>query len=225
MTMLLDAPKVVHIARQCSILFLVLLYIPIARAQDERPTPSSALTQPYKKQSLTISFGAGIPQSRNGLTSFWEMGPSISVKFMVNVNRALAFGMGLDLAYLKFNEQSFQSEIPGIPVRSKDITLGVLSLAMKYSLLPSMRVSPFVGATLGATRLTEAVYKETVDSVLVTYYNIPRGTRLTFGLTAGVDIYVVRWLALQIEAETSYVHNDPNLGFASFLRGGIRFSL
>ncbi|HET6272207.1 MAG TPA: hypothetical protein VFG32_04455 [Bacteroidota bacterium] len=225
MITLLDAPKVVHITRQRSILFLVLLYIPLALAQDEHPASPSALAHPYRKQSLIISFGAGIPQSRNGLTSFWEMGPSISVKFMVNVNRALAFGMGLDLAYLKFNEQSFQSELPGIPVRSKDITLGMLSLAMKYSLLPSMRVSPFVGATLGATRLTGAVYKETVDSVLVTYYNIPGRTRLTFGLTAGVDIYLVRWLALQMEAKTSYVHNDPNLGFTSFLRAGIRLSL
>jgi opacity protein-like surface antigen len=214
------------IVRYCSIVLMAFLSMSGASAQNDHAVQSPSLSPPpYQKQSLTLSFGAGIPQSRTGLTSFWEMGPSVSVKFMIHVNRALAFGIGLDVAHLWFKEHSFQSRFPGIAVRPQDITMGALSLAMKYSLLPTMRFSPFVGATVGATRLSEAVYRETVDSVRVTYYNIPGRTRLTFGLTAGLDIYVVRWLSLQLEAKTTYIHNDPDLGFASFLRGGIRLTL
>ena len=227
MTTLLVAQRAAADTVRCWmwLLLLAVIHIPSATAQEERPAPSSSVIKQYQKQSLTISFGTGIPQSRDGITSFWNMGPSGSIKFMVNVNRGLAFGIGFDLAHLGFNTQSFQSAFPGIPLRAKNITMGALYLAMKYSFQPSMRFSPFLGATLGATKLTEAVYTETVDSVLVTYYNIPGRTRLTVGIAAGVDISIVRWFAFQLEAKTSYIHHDPDLGITSFVRGGVRLML
>src|SRR5512134_1942929 len=87
-----------QIVRYCSIVLMAFISMSGASAQNDHTVQSPSLTPPHQKQSLTLSFGAGIPQSRTGLTSFWEMGPSVSVKFMIHVNRALAFGLGLDVA-------------------------------------------------------------------------------------------------------------------------------
>lgn len=213
----------VHTFRWWTSLLLMMISVAGAPAQNSLRPSSLPLSDP--KHSLMLSFGVGALHSRNGIMSFWEMGPGGSVTFMINVKRELAFGMGLDIAHVSFRDAAFRSTFPGIPVRQKNITMGALSLAMTYSTLPTMRFSPFVGATLGATRLSKAVYRQTVDSVRVTYYNIPGRARLTVGLTAGADIVLVRWLALRIEMKTIYIHNDPDLGFASFFRAGVRLAL
>ena len=206
-------------------LFLVLLAVTISatgRSQVKNLTP---LSPTLKLQTLTFSFGAGIPQSRQGITAFWDAGPSGSMKFMVNVSKPVALGIGLDAAMLKFNEGAFRLSHPTVPVQSKDILLTNVYLAMKYSIMPSMRLSPYVGVTIGASHLSEAVYGDVIDSVRVSYYNIPGRTRLSLGISFGADVYLARWLACDIEAKTNYMHNDPDIGMASFLRGGLRFTL
>lgn len=188
-------------------------------AQPDVVSPS------YKKQTLTLAFGAGIPHSRNGLTAFWNMGPSGSVKFMVNVSKPVSFGVGLDAVMLTFNEPAFRSAYPAVPLQSKDMVMANVYIAMKCAMMPSMRFSPYAGVALGATHVTEAIYGDMIDSVRVSYYNIPQHTRLTVGFELGADIYITHWLAFNIEAKTNYVHNDPDLGMASFVRGGFRFTL
>jgi hypothetical protein len=198
------------------------LIVAIGHSQAKDATPPA---QSGKRQTVTLSFGAGIPQSRTGLTTFWNAGPSGSVTFMVNVSRAVALGIGLDAAMLKFNEPAFRSAYPAGPLRSKDIGMASVYLALKCVLLPSMRVSPYVGMTLGATHTSEAVYGDVIDSVRVSYYNLPAGSRLTIGLALGTDISISRWLAVELEAKTNYLHHDPDFGIASFVRGGMRFTL
>jgi hypothetical protein len=98
-------------------------------------------------------------------------------------------------------------------------------IAMKCALMPSMRFSPFVAATIGATHISEAIYGDVIDSVRVTYYSIPGRNKLTLGISAGADLYLARWITFELEAKANYVHNDPDLGVASFIRGGFRFTL
>jgi hypothetical protein len=92
-------------------------------------------------------------------------------------------------------------------------------------MLPSMRVSPYVGMTLGATHASEAIYGDVIDSVRISYYDLPARSRLTIGLALGADIYITRWLAAELEVKTNYIHHDPDFGVASFVRGGFRFTL
>lgn len=204
-----------------SIGFLLILLL-CSRSYSQHTQP----VVPFpKKQTITLSFGAGIPQSRDGITRFWDMGPSGSATFMVNVSKPVSFGVGVDAALLKFNESAFRFAFPNITVRSRDVLMANVYIAMKCVLMPSMRFTPFLGASIGATHVSEAVYQEVVDSVRVTYYNIPGRSKLTIGVTAGVDTYLARWITFELEAKANYVHNDPDLGVASFIRGGFRFTL
>jgi hypothetical protein len=208
---------------QCLFLsFLLAVMSAIGRSQSRDPGSS---TQIGKRQTLVLSFGAGIPQSRTGLTAFWDAGPSGSAKFLVNVSKVVAFGIGVDVAMLKFNESAFRFANPTVPMRSKDIVMASVYLAMKCVILPSMRTSPYVGMTLGATRTSEAIYGDVIDSVRVSYYNLPARSRLTIGLALGTDIYITQWLAVELEAKANYMHHDPDFGLASFVRGGFRFTL
>ncbi len=209
--------------RYATTLFLALL-MTAACSYSQSTKPNIAIPT-IRRQALTLSFGTGIPQSRNGLIAFWDMGPSGSIKFMVNVSRPVSLGIGVDAAVLKFNEPAFRNAYPAVPLRSKDIVMANVYLAMKCVMMPSMAFAPYCGLTVGATRISEAVYREVIDSVRVSYYNIPGRTKLTFGVTLGADIYLNSWLALDMEGKTNYVHNDPDLGLTSFVRGGFRFIL
>jgi hypothetical protein len=208
---------------QC--LFLILALAIISTIGHTQPRDVVPSTQIGKRQTLTLSFGAGVPHSRTGLTTFWNAGPSGSVKFMVNVNRVVAFGIGVDAAMLNFNESAFRFAYPMVPIQSKDMVMASVYLAMKCVLLPSMRVSPYVGMTLGATHASEAIYGDVIDSVRVNYYSLPARTRLTIGLALGGDIYITRWLAVELEGKINYLHHDPDFGITSFVRGGFRFTL
>jgi hypothetical protein len=187
-------------------------------------TPAEIPT-PFLKRTLTVSFGAGIPLSRQGVTSFWNMGPGGSARFMVSVSRPVSIGIGLEGALLRFNEGSFQRRFPAVEVRSRNILLTGVFLAMKTSLFPAMRFAPYVGASAGATRLSEAVYTTIIDSVRVSYYNLPAHTRLTLGVSAGADIFLSQAIAVDIEAKMNYFHHDPDLGISSYIRAGLRFTL
>jgi hypothetical protein len=191
----------------------------IEGSDNSTPAPT------YKKQSLTFSFGTGMTHSRDGVTSFWEMGYSGSLKFMVNVSKPVSFGVGVDVAQLQFNDQSFRKVYPSVPVQPNNILMSSVYLAMKSMVMPSMRLSPFVGLTLGATHLSDAVYRDIVDSVRVTYYYLPGRTRLTVGVSAGASLYISRWFSIDMEAKTNYVFHDADLGVSSFFRGGVRFTL
>jgi len=95
---------------------------------------------------------------------------------------------------------------------------------MKCMVMPSMRLSPYIGLTLGATRLSEAIYGEVIDGVRVDYYNIPARTRPTFGLSLGAGIYIAQWISFDTEAKANYVLNNPDLKAAFLFLGGFRFT-
>ncbi|MBM2841933.1 MAG: hypothetical protein HW412_2461 [Bacteroidetes bacterium] len=184
---------------------------------------SSALL--YKQPTVSLSFGAGIFHPPKGSTTFWNVGPGGSTRFMITVSKPVSIGIGVDAAFFSFDEQAFRNAYPTVPVRSKNMMMANVYLAMKCMVMPSMRLSPYVGLTLGATRLSEAIYGEVIDSVRVNYYNIPARTTPTFGISLGAGIYIVQWLSFDAEAKTNYVVNNPDLKAAFLFLGGFRFTL
>lgn len=190
---------------------------------------TSCVCQPsalnYKNPTVTLSFGAGTSRQRDGRAAFWNMGPSGSVRFMIKVSKPVSLGVGVDAALLKFDQSAFRAAYPTVPVQSQDIMTTNVYLAMKCAVMPSMRLSPYVGLTVGATRISEAIYSEVIDSVRVRYYNIPGSTKLTFGFSLGAEVYITRWLTFDMEAKTNYVHNSPDFKAAFLFLGGFRFAL
>jgi hypothetical protein len=202
------------------VFFLLLPGVIGAHAQPVSATPS-----PYFKRTLTVSFGTGTPLSRQSITSFWSTGPGGSLKFMLQVSKPVSVGIGAEAALLRFSESAFAARYPSVVLKSTDILMTGVFLSAKTSLLPSMRLAPYVSASVGATRLSEAVYTTTIDSVRVSYYNLPATTRLTVGVSVGTDIYVAQSISFDVEAKLNYILHHREIGASSYLRGGLRFTL
>jgi hypothetical protein len=179
---------------------------------------------PVLHHALVITGGTMTPVSHDGVRAFWKHGPTVSAAFLVNVDRSFAMGLALDVTRLPFDRSAFAETYPGVAAEGDAIILTTLSVMAKASLLPSMRSCPFVTASVGASRMTEELHRLVIDGARVTYFNVGGTMRLTFGLSAGVDIYLARWFALEVEAKGWYVHNDPDLGLAAAARGGVRLS-
>ena len=187
------------------------------------PPPRQPAAAPLR-HTIAITGGMSWPVSRTGITQYWESGPAASVNFHVAVNRYVALGLSVEAAKLRFNESSFTTIYPDVPVQQDDVIWTNVSVDGKLSLTPGMVTCPYVTASVGASRLTEALYRVLVDGERRTYYSVGGSTRLTMGLAAGADIYINRRLALELEARGIYVHNDPDFGVAASARGGLRFS-
>ena len=188
------------------------------------PLNTPKVTARPKKQ-FTVLVGGGIPLSREGLRQFWKVGPSGSLSFFVNVSSATALGIGADVSMLYFRLGTFASTFPGVSVQPKDVAMIHVYVGVKHSFAPTKRFSPYVVATVGAARVTAATYKEVVDSVRVTYYDIPGRTRLAGSLGLGTDISLSTWLSFTMEAKATYFNNDADVGFECLVRGGFRFTL
>jgi opacity protein-like surface antigen len=211
--------------------FLVLCVIlavlgPSAHAQKRKrdvplPQAKSQTQPPTRRHSLSLLLGIGVPQSNKGLTQFWGPGASGSLAFLINVNRPFGIGIGIDITKLPFHSSWFNLAFPTVPVLTRDIYSWNLYVASKYSFRPRMRTSPYLAAQVGISKVTPAEYKTVIDSVRVTYYNIPGRTRLAIGVAGGVDISITRRLWLQAEAKTIYFHNDPERGPSTYFRGGL----
>jgi hypothetical protein len=201
--------------------FTVSFFLLLATVANCQPQPAPIS---YKDPSVTLSFGASIFQTASD-TKFWNSGPGGSTRFMINVSKPVAVGLGVDAAFFAFNEQAFRTAYPNVPVRPRSMVVANVYLAMKCVVMPSMRLSPHVGLTLGATRLSEAIYGETIDSVRVYYYNIPARTTMTVGVSVGAGLYISRWLSLDAEAKSNYIVNNPDLKASFLFLGGFRFTL
>jgi len=195
-----------------------------AQVSTASPPPPRQPTASPLRHTIAITGGMSWPVSRAGITQYWESGPAASVNFHVAVNRYVALGLSVEAAKLRFNESSFTAIYPDIPVQKDDVVWTNISVDGKLSLMPRMVTCPYVTASVGASRLTEALYRVLVDGERRTYYNVGGSTRLTMGLAAGADIYINHRLALELEARGIYVHNDPDFGVAASARGGLRFS-
>jgi hypothetical protein len=168
--------------------------------------------------------GAGWPLAKESLTDFWKFGPIFAATFSTSVNRHVSVGVGVDLTVLRFSYDAFWSKYPDvIPLDRKVIWWDVYLLG-KYTLLPQKGITPYATFSLGATRLTQASFKQVVDSVKITYYEIHPRNRLSIGIAAGADFEITREVSFVAEIYSVFVHNDPEAGMLLALRGGFRFT-
>lgn len=196
-----------------------------AQTPVQQEPPLAKKSPSYQKQTLNATFGFGASRSKDGLTAFWDNGLSASLSFYVNVTRSFAVGLGVDVTELEFKEEKFRTAFPGVDVESNNVVLSNVYVGAKAFLLPSMRTCPYISVSLGAQRMTEALYRKSISGVRVTYYNIGGTTRLTGAVAVGADIHINQWFAFELEAKGTYIHNDPDAGIIFAGRGGFRFTL
>jgi outer membrane protein W len=134
-------------------------------------------------------------------------------------------GFGAEATLFSFRRGNFLAENPGVPVQAKDMVFVNVYLLMRRYFQPTLRTSPYVGAELGFLRISGAEYKEIVNGVRVTYYEIPGALRLTASAVLGVDQYLSRRLAIQVDVRATYIHNDPSVGLILGGRGGLKLTL
>lgn len=203
------------------------LIVPAVYSQQPNPGTTQRTTSKPALNRVTVSLtiGGGIPISKAALTEFWDGGVSGSVSFMVSVNRVVAFGVGMDAGVLLFSQPRFILTYPTVPLQARNTSFLNLYIAWRYTPFWKNRWAPFFGATVGAARYTGAEYKQIVNGVRVTYYEIPGMTRLSLGGIVGVDLNLSPRAALAVEARGTYVHKDPEAGLWLALNGGIRFIL
>ncbi len=213
--------------RVCPRLFataVILLAFSRTVAAQQSSTPDTTALR-VSRISLTVTGGYTTPNSKDALTQFWKGGPGFGLSFLVRTTPALYVGVGADVSMLWFKWSGFAQAFPSVPVRRTDMTWMNLFLTSRYMFLTNGPVRPYASGSIGASRLSGAEYKEVIDSVLVTYYDIPGRTRLALTVTGGLSIPVTSGLFFQAEAALRYVHNDPNVGLGLLLSGGARIIL
>lgn len=178
-------------------------------------------------RALIFNGGVTVPVSKKGLTEFWGYGPGFSLGFLTHIRDSTrayvnALGFGVDVSVLRFRSDAFQSRFPTVELREKNLTFIHAYIAWKFLLHRTKRFSPFIGATAGISQLTGATYREIIDSVRVTYYDVPARIRLTIGMKGGIDIGLSSGFSVEAEGSWVYVHNDPNIGLGFSLRLGGR---
>ena len=193
--------------------------------------PPAETRAAYRMRSIALTVGAISPRSKRDLTGLWGGGPSGSIVFMVNVNRMLSLGVGLDASVLQFRDDAAQtrfsdrSTYPDSAYPATSIRLFNIFMAWKFAPLPQGRFSPYVAADIGAVLRSDASYRPVVDEIRYTYYSIPGRTRLSIGGGVGVDMGVSRTVAIELELRAKYLQQDPAFGVCAVVRGGVRISV
>ena len=90
---------------------------------------------------------------------------------------------------------------------------------------PGMRLSPWIEGGLGGAFVTGATYREVINGVRQTYYDIKRTTRLSVSGSAGTEIYFNAAFAFTIRGKFVYLVNDPSIGVILLADAGLRFRL
>ena len=191
----------------------------------QKPGKAAAPGPDTSKTSLAVSVGYGTPRSKDALTQFWKGGPAFSMKLLVRSTRSLSFGVGGDVSALWFRLSKFAATYPSVEAHRKDMAWFDLFMFSRYTFATGMALRPYGEFSIGASRLSGAEYKEVVDSVRVTYYEIPARTRLALTFTGGLEIPVSGSFSFLAEANLRYVHNDPNVGVGLLFMGGARVRL
>jgi hypothetical protein len=166
-----------------------------------------------------------VPLSHNALTQFWNLGPSAALAMYVNVNRYVALGVGAEAALFFFDRQAFEGRFPSVPVHQLNTANLHIFVGWKYTGRLGSFLCPTLGATIGASKMTKAVYQQRVAGVRQTYYEIPGMTRATLGATAGLEFVLSRSLALLLEGRAQYLHNDPEAAILGGARTGLRINI
>ena len=198
----------------------VLLLLAAGDARAQKP-PAASL--PYR----TVVIGGGMewPLTHDGITRYWRAGPAATVEFDVRMRRRFLIGVGLDVGAYWFRASRFIQFNPGVPLHNIPVAQITIALTGRVELFPEKRFGPYLGLSIGASRVTAAVYQQVIDSVRVTYFNIPGRTRLSVGGIAGVTYNANRWLGIEAESRLLYIHHDPDAGLTLLLRAGLRFTL
>lgn len=199
-----------------------------ACAQSVKQTDTRAiLRQIYMPRERTIEVwgGMGHPFNHRSFKRYWMRGPSAGFSMHFRATDHVKIGFGAEATLFSFRAGNFQVWNPSIPVQIKDIVALNVFLSMRRYFQPALKTSPFIGLEVGFTRVTGAEYKDFVNSVRVTYYDIPASFRLTASGTVGIDHYLSRKLAVQAEAKLTYLHNEPNLGLFISGRAGLKLTL
>ena len=191
---------------------------------QELPFPDTSASK-GSRISVAVTAGYVSPRSKDGLTQFWKGGPGFAVSLLLRAAPGFWVGTGLDVSALWFKQSSFALAYPNVEMQKVNMAWTNLFLLARYGFLPGASVHPYAEVDLGASRLSGAEYKEVIDSVRVTYYEIPARTRLALTLTAGVDIPVSGGLSFLAEGFMRYVHHDENIGIGLGVRGGVRVIL
>jgi hypothetical protein len=193
-----------------------------AEAQSKAPPKPETKLQ-GKKVSIILQGGAGFPLAKDSLTDIWRYGPNFSLDFLTSVSRRFSAGVGVDLTVLRWSYAGYYEKYPsGPPPLDRKVIWWDLYLLGRYTFVPTHAMTPYVTLKLGATRPTPASFKQVVDSVKITYYSVPARTRLSIGVSAGIDAAITDALAFVVEVNAVLVHNDPVLGAAVSIRGGFR---
>lgn len=173
--------------------------------------------------SVWVLGGYSWPLSHHALTDYWRAGPTASVEFTSSVSRSVSLGFALDASAYWFRGQKFAQAYPGLPFKNPPVAQIFAGVVGRINLAPSKRLAPYIGASLGFSHMTGAEYIQEVNGVRVTYYNIPFQDRLAGGLLAGLEFRVKRTFALEVEARSLFVNNDPDVGATLAMRAGMRF--
>jgi len=173
--------------------------------------------------SIWIMGGYAWPLSHPGLTQFWGPGPSGSVEFTSNVSRGVSLGFALDGSAYWFRGQKFAATYPGLPFKNPPVAQISAGVVARVSLAPTKKLAPYVGASIGFSHMTGAEYIQEVNGIRVTYYNLPFQDRLAASLLCGIEMRLKRSFALDVEARSLFVNNDPDVGATLAARAGMRF--
>jgi len=216
----------VNVRHMVAALTLVLV-IPWIRGQCQTDEEKAAFRLVYapRDKTLEVLGGITIPLTHDGITDFWTRGPGVNVCLMVRMKDNFKVGIGGEGALFSFKIGAFNQRYPGVTAESKDLGLLHVYLAFRNYFRPSLRFSPYLGAQVGFARLTGAEQKEVINGVLITYYEIPGTAHLTLGVSGGIDYYISRRIAVQLDIRGMYMNNDPDLGIAAGIQLGAKFSL
>jgi hypothetical protein len=196
-----------------------------SRPEQQPQQTKRKVVRVFDRRTISVRYGIGIPLSNKGITAFWAPGSSVSAEFLIDINSRLSLGLGIDAAKFSFREEWFRLGYPTLPIHALDLYWWNVYVGGKFAIPNRSLFTPFGEAQIGVSHITPAEYREVINGVRVTYYNIKSSTRLTLGLSAGVDVRVAWWLALQAEGKMTYAYNDPQRNFVFLGRGGFLFSI
>lgn len=211
-----------------SLVLLVLLGMPVfCHAQDTLNADDRFFGRGFEPRGKTVdvTLGATFPISHAGLKEFWMLGPSGGVCFLFKATEQMRLGIGGEASLFSFRRGTFQRAFPEAEIQESLLSTVYLYIALRHYMAPRDRLSPFVGAEIGVLRSTGAEYKPVIDGVRRTYYDVPDIARLTGSVSAGLDYYIFRVIAVQVQGRAVYVVNDPNIGVLLTAHAGLKFAM
>ena len=190
------------------------------------PTTSArSKSQSWKRPALSVSVGMAFPLGKQAVTRYWNPGMSGSATFLLPAQRSVLVGLSLDASALTFDETAFSADYPTVPPNPIDLGVFNLQLLTRILFRPGMRLSPWIEGGLGGAFVTGATYREVINGVRQTYYDIKRTTRLSVSGSAGTEIYFNAAFAFTIRGKFVYLVNDPSIGVILLADAGLRFRL